>query len=178
VVPHHAGDIEQGAVQDPATEIGPGRPADAVDRVAAEAPLAGEEPAPLQRIAREDGGETLVTRGRRADGECRSHAREKGDEADDQDPPLHDLPPVVGRSPSGGAAGCAAGSLPRPGSARSPQKTYRTTPSRVRKTGIATSEIPMEADGTSWSRQAVRIKWLIQTMIPTMKRTAAPAIVH
>jgi hypothetical protein len=48
----------------------------------------------------------------------------------------------------------------------------------VRKTGIATSEIPMEADGTSWSRQAVRIKWLIQTMIPTMKRTAAPAIVH
>jgi hypothetical protein len=90
VVPHHAGDIEQGAIQDPATEIGPGGLADAVDGVAAEAPLPGEEPAPLQRIAREDGGEALVTSGGRADAGCWSRSREKDHEADGQNPPLHD----------------------------------------------------------------------------------------
>ncbi len=65
-----------------------------MDRVAAETPFPGEEPAPLQGIAGEQDGQALVAGDGLTDSRPRHDAGEK-DESD-QDPSPHEAPPWVG----------------------------------------------------------------------------------
>src|SRR3989304_1700202 len=49
-----------------------------------------------------------------------------------------------------------------------PRNTYQNTTRRIRKTGMATSEIPIEAEGTSCSFLESRMRLRIQTIIPVI----------
>src|SRR3990167_1054454 len=52
------------------------------------------------------------------------------------------------------------------------------TPEKTRKRGRATSAMPIEAEGTSSSHNAVRIKWTIQVTTPPIRSIAPPTHTH